>query len=272
MRTKLILAIHPDFADRYIHRLRAGAIDAASPQSVPAGERQGSVTVIKVRDEISQHFSPFGTSLNSLSRQFDSAIADPNVSDIVFDIDSPGGSVFGLQEFTDKVFEHRGMKPIYAVANSMAASAAFWILSAASKRYVTPGGMVGSVGTLAAHVDASKAWEDLGVKVTLIYAGKYKVEGNSFEPLGEEAKGEIQREVDHYYDQFVTGLARNFGVTKSKVRSDFGEGRMFEGHRAKDAGLVDGVASLEMVVNRIAERRARMHSRQRALKLLELGG
>ena len=65
---------------------------------------------------------------------------------IIFDLDSPGGVVYGVPELAAKIRAFRNTKPIYAVANSEAGSAAYWIGSAASKFYVTPSGQVGSIG------------------------------------------------------------------------------------------------------------------------------
>ena len=81
---------------------------------------------------------------------FDRAAADSSIGAIVLNIDSPGGSVYGVEELADKIYKARGTKPVYAVANSLAASAAYWIGSAASQLYVTPSGEVGSIGVLAA--------------------------------------------------------------------------------------------------------------------------
>ena len=142
------------------------------------------------------------------------------------DVDSPGGSVFGLKELSQKIFDARGTKPIYAVANSMAGSAAYYIASAADQMIVTPSGEVGSIGTIAIHEDMSVALENEGVKITVIKAGRFKGEGNNFEPLSEEAISNAKREVDAYYGQFVDAVARNRGVSPKAVRNGFGEGRM----------------------------------------------
>jgi len=97
---------------------------------------------------------------------------------VVLDVDSPGGYVGGIRELTDKIYNARGAKPIIAVANHMLASAALWIASAADEVVASPSSEIGSVGVFAGHADYSKAYEEEGIKITLIHAGKYKVEGN----------------------------------------------------------------------------------------------
>lgn len=186
-----------------------------------------------------------GTSTEILGQWFDTAVADKSVGTIVLDIDSPGGSVHGLQELSDKIYKARGKKTIIAIANDLAASAAYWIATAADRVVVTPGGLVGSVGTVAVHTETSKMDEEAGVKHTLIHAGKNKVEGNPYEPLTESARDDVQRLVDQYYDQFISDVARNRGVDESKVFGSFGQGRVYGGRDAVKRGMADKVATLD---------------------------
>lgn len=186
-----------------------------------------------------------GTSTEILGQWFDSAVSDKSVGTIVLDIDSPGGSVHGLQELSDKIYKARGEKKIVAVANDLAASAAYYIATAADHVVVTPGGLVGSVGTVAVHTETSKMDEEAGVRHTLIHAGKNKVDGNPFEPLTDSARDDVQRIVDEYYGQFVSDVARNRGVKKSEVLRDFGQGRVYGGRDAIERGMADKVGTLD---------------------------
>lgn len=124
-------------------------------------------------------------SLGRFTQAFRTALADHAVGAILIDIDSPGGSAYGVAELADEIYRGRARKPIAAIANSLAASGAYWVASAADEFYVTPpGGEVGSIGVVTAHQDVSKALRTAGVETTLISAGKHKTEGNPFEPLG----------------------------------------------------------------------------------------
>lgn len=198
-----------------------------------------------------------GTSTELLGHAIDAAIQNPDVGAIVLDIDSPGGAVAGTQELADKLYEARQSKPIVAVANAMSASAAYWIGSAATEFVVTPSGMVGSVGVLAVHEDRSAGLAAEGRKFTFIAAGKYKVEGNSAEPLTDEARGTIQAMVDQAYGVFVRAVARNRGVSADTVRSDYGEGRMLSAQDALARGMVDRIATLDETIARLNNPRRR---------------
>lgn len=210
-----------------------------------------------------------------LAQNFRKALQDPAIGAIVFDIDSPGGSFFGLQEFADEVHGARGQKKIVAVVNTLAASAAFWIGSAAEELVITPSGEVGSVGVWGAHEDHSKALDQAGVKVTLISAGKFKVEGNPFGPLSEETLAHLQQEVEAAHDVFVKALARNRATSAENVRKNFGEGRVVGAKDALERGMADRVATLDETIARLLKSNAAQRPKTRdaslAIRLAELG-
>lgn len=233
---------------------RASTVIEIEPHAGPAQQRvTGSVAVMPVlgiltqRGGITETSEPL-TSTARLGAQFRQLVADETVGAIVLDVDSPGGSVFGVQELADEIFKARGSKPIVAVANSLAASAAYWIGSSADELVVTPSGMVGSIGVIAAHDDLSAMMERIGVKTTLITAGKFKGEGHPTQPLTEEARAALQDLIDGYYDSFVGAVARNRGVKVAEVRGGFAEGRVVGAKDAVSLGMADRVATLDQVV------------------------
>jgi signal peptide peptidase SppA len=191
-----------------------------------------------------------GTSLELLSRDFRAAMADPAAHSVVLLIDSPGGATMGLQELAEEVYRARsGVKPVIALSDGMMASAAYWLGSAAREAYISSDmTMVGSIGVLYRHIDVSKANEKDGIKVTEIYAGKYKTMVSSDSPLSDDARADIQAKVDKLYGLFVDTVARNRGVDAATVLERMAEARVFLGKEAIDAGLVDGAATLDEVI------------------------
>ena len=194
------------------------------------------------------------TSAERFGAQFTELINDPNIDAIVLDVDSPGGQVNGIEEVSRKIFEARGTKPIVAVANHTMASAAYWVATAADEVVVTPSGEVGSIGVFAVHKDFSGALEQQGVKISLISEGKYKTEGNPYEPLAEEARAAIHTRVGESYDAFVTAVARNRNVEPVTVRNGFGEGRVVGARQAVELGMADRVGTLEETVQLLFKR------------------
>jgi len=216
---------------------------------------------------------PGGTSTEIFGRNLRAALADDQVGAILLDVDSPGGAVAGTPELVDLIYQSRGQgKPIVASANSLAASAAYWIGSAADEFVVTPSGTVGSIGVLAAHEDRSEAAAKEGRRITYVTAGKYKAEGNPHEPLTDEARAEVQRMVDHAYGVLVESIARNRGVSAQTVRESYGEGRVMEARRALAAGMVDRIESFDETLARLASprRRSRIASARNAVRLAQV--
>lgn len=242
--------------DEEIEARTGGKARTGRPKAV-----RGSIAVLPVHGTISQRIGMMeeasgGVGADELGAEFDSLINDPNVGAVVFDISSPGGSVYGVGELAAKVHAARGTKPIIAVANSLAASAAYWLASAADEIVVTPGGQVGSIGVFMEHLDVSGYEDNIGMKTTLISAGKYKVEGHPYGPLDDEARAALQKSVDEYYDMFVSAVAKNRGASKSDVRNGYGEGRVVGAKEAVDVGLADRVATFEQVLNDLAARQS----------------
>lgn len=223
---------------------------------------QGAIAVLPIygaifpRANLMSEFSG-GTSLDSFGRALDAAVADPEVSTILLDVNSPGGSVDLMPETVAKLREARKRKPIVAVANTMAASAAYWLASQADEIVVSPSARVGSVGVIAAHDDESAMWESEGIKTTLIHAGKYKTEANPFEPLTDEARATIQTLVDEVYGWFVSDVAKGRGVGRKAVEAGFGQGRLVGAQAAVDAGMADRVGTLEGTIARLGAGRGR---------------
>lgn len=222
---------------------------------VQGGGEIAVIPIVGVMVPRADLFSEMSGAVNTqrIGNEIRQAVADPGVAAVVLDIDSPGGMAAGTPELADLIYQSRGRKPLVAVANTLAVSAAYWVATAADELVVSPSGEVGSVGVLAAHVDWSGYMEMNGQRVTYISAGKYKTEGNPYEPLGDEARAHFQAQIDDIYNQFVRSLARNRNTSVETVRSSFGEGRTLLARQAVAAGMADRVATLDQVIADLAK-------------------
>ena len=260
-------------SDEVMHSVAAdrNARDARRQASV--SNSGGGIAVLPLYGIVTQRGTmlddvsgPGTASTQQFSNLLRAALQDETVSQILIDIDSPGGSVYGVAELADEIVSARAQKPVVAIANSLAASAAYWIGCSASEFYVTPGGEVGSIGVWQAHQDYSKAMDEAGVKTTLISAGKFKVEGNPYAPLDEEAQGFMQSRVDDYYAAFTKAVAKGRGVPISQVRDGMGQGRVLGADAALASSMVDGIATFEDVVKKM-RRDARAQIKPNASRL-----
>lgn len=261
-------------ADRSVRDARRQAATAVSSGGIAVLPLYGVVTQRgNMVDDVS---GPGSVSTQQFASALRQALADDTVSQILIDIDSPGGSVYGVSELADEITQARSQKPVVAVANSLAASAAYWIGCSASEFYVSPGGEVGSIGVWQAHFDHSQALAAEGVKPTLISAGKFKVEGNPYAPLDDDAQAFMQSRVDDYYASFTKAVARGRGVPIAQVREGMGQGRVLGADAAMAQNMVDGVATFDDVVRKMRRdaktsakpKASRLSHAQRALEIL----
>lgn len=180
-------------------------------------------------------------SYERIGELFSEALYDDSVQRIVLNLDSPGGSVSGVYELADLIYESRGVKPIDAMVNESALSAGYLIASAADRIVLPRTGEVGSIGVLAVHVDRSAMEEGVGLKFTEIYAGDRKVDGSPHGPLTKEAFAEAQKKVNTAYDLFVKTVARNRGLTEKAVRNT--QAAIYMGAEALGIGLADEIST-----------------------------
>jgi len=251
-------AIYPPAFNELMHRAYGGAaLELGAEATAAAGGRmvtysprveRANVAVIPIHGVITKRGGFFGTGTDQLQAQLEQARLDERITAVVLDVDSPGGTVNGVPEAAAAIRRTRNEKPVLAIADSYAASAAYWLAAQATELIASDSAEVGSIGVFSAHSDISTLLERIGEKVTLISAGKHKVEGNPFEPLAADAHAEMQRRVNEVHDRFVADVARGRGVDETIVRSMFGEGRMFSPARARARGMVDRQATLEEVI------------------------
>jgi signal peptide peptidase SppA len=183
------------------------------------------------------------TSYEWLDMALAAAMNDAGVSRIVMDIDSPGGETTGAFDLADAIYAARGKKPMTAMVNEAAFSAAYLLASAADEIIIPRTGGLGSIGVVAAHVDVTGQDEQRGHKWTHIYAGKQKVDYSPHLPLSDAARGSIQAEVDRLYGIFVDTVARNRRMAAEKVRKT--EAACFFGRDAVSVGLADRIGTFK---------------------------
>ena len=226
------------------------------------GRVSGPIAVIPIRGIITGRYDWFtwlmdGTSMDMVRAAVRQYLADPSLSAIVFDIDSPGGYLEGLQDTFDELFAARGQKTMVAIANRLSASAAYWPVTACDEFWMTQDAQVGSVGVFTEHWDASKFYEAMGVHVTVVKYGEHKAETHDVQPLSEEAEAELQASVNYFGDMFVKAVAKGRGTSVAEVKADFGQGRVL---RAKDAvrvGMVDRIGTLEQLLAKLTPKHGR---------------
>lgn len=275
-------AMSPEYVDAMLGVLSSRLEGKLSAEDVEArihpnreksiANSDGSIAVIPVRGVISNRASMIedvsvgaGTSAERITSNVREAMGDSQIKAIVLDVDSPGGAAAGTPEAADAIREMRGgRKPIVAQVQGQAASAAYWIASAADEIVATQSSQVGSIGVLSVHESVAKMLEDEGIEETIISAGRYKADGNPYEPLSDTAREHMQDMVDKYYAMFVDAVAAGRGVDKGRVESRYGQGRSMLAGDADEVGMIDRVGTMQETIERLGGRLEGGRQRQRA--------
>ena len=257
------LAIHRPKLDVILSVLgaRIGLADLAAPVGYTPAARapapvSGKVAVIPIYGTLVRRTSGLEAesglaSYTGIAAQLDAALASPEVAAILLDIDSPGGESGGVFDLADRIRAASQAKPVWAVANDMAFSAAYALASAATRVFVARTGGVGSIGVIAMHVDQSVKDAKDGVRYTAVFAGERKNDLNPHEPISDEAHAVLKAEVDRVYDLFVETVARHRGLDADAVRAT--EAGLFFGSNAVAAGLADAVGGFDDALTQLTQ-------------------
>ena len=248
------LAIHRREAGVVADLIRSGADETAFFGEVdepdrdrPPYECQGGIAIIPVRGILlpGAGFGGYWFSFVTFYGQIQSALAHAIGSDevraIALHVDSGGGTVAGCFDLVDQIHALRGEKPIWAILDESAYSAAYAIASAADRVIVPRTGGTGSIGVVGMHVDYTGMLEQAGIKVTMLHYGARKVDSYPTVPLSDEARERAQADIDEMGELFVKTVARNRGLEPDAVRNT--EAATFLGAHGVAAGLADEVLS-----------------------------
>ena len=261
------LMLHPDKAATIaeVFRTYMGRIDTDRPEvdaafgSSAANNRKpyqvsnGGIGIVPVMGTLVQRASGLDamsgmTSYTSVNNLLTQAMNDPDVKGILLEIDSPGGECSGLFDLADSIYAARDAKPVWAIANEQAFSAAYAIASSADQLYMPRTAGVGSIGVIAMHVDQSKRDASQGYTYTAIFAGDKKNDFNSHAPLTDSAQGDLQSEITRLYGMFVDTVARNRGIDVQVVKDT--QAGVLNPQQAIDAGFADGIGTMQDVVSK----------------------
>ncbi|HYX37111.1 MAG TPA: S49 family peptidase [Oligoflexus sp.] len=215
------------------------------PRNLASSSIRGSVGIIPVRGPLFKRAGLLvdhcgASSYESILRDLHEMLASPKVQSIVLDIDSPGGEASGCSELADHIHAARSEKPITAYIGGVGASAAYWIASACDKVYASDSAIIGSIGV------QSVLRSDKG-DGELKFVSSQSPKKNA-DPASEEGAAEVQRVIDGLAEVFVQKVARNRGVSRDVVMDRFGQGAVFVGTEAATRGMIDGISTLEGVI------------------------
>lgn len=209
-------------------------------------ETFGSTGVVHIIGPIFRYANLFteisgATSIGRVAKVFAEMQKDESIDQIILNIDSPGGEVTGISEFAQRV--KNSEKPVIAYVDGMAASAAYWIASAASKIVMNETASAGSIGVVITVYRSDKDEE-----YTEFVSSQSPMKRPDYD--SEEGKSEIQLRADRLADIFVTTVAKNRSTTVENVLTNFGKGGIKIGEQAVSVGMADEIGNFEDLIDK----------------------
>jgi protease-4 len=141
---------------------------------------------------------------------------------------------------------------VYAVVGDMAASAAYYIASAADEIYADKASLVGSIGVISASFGYTGAMEKIGVERRVFSSGKNKAFLDPFQPLKKEEVDYWQGSLNVVYQQFIDQVKKGRG-DRLQIDDHTFSGRVWPGEVALTMGLVDGLGSPTYVAREVVK-------------------
>ncbi|EKD9001649.1 S49 family peptidase [Salmonella enterica] len=191
------------------------------------------------------------TGYDGVTARLQQAVSDPEVKGILLDIDSPGGQAAGAFDCADMIYRMREHKPVWALANETACSAAMLLAAACSHRLVTQTSRMGSIGVVMAHTSYAEKLKQEGIDITLIYSGAHKADLTPSQKLPESVHADYQQRMDEARKMFAEKVARYTGLSVDAVMAT--EAAVYDGQAIITTGLADGMVNAADAIGVMAE-------------------
>lgn len=191
-----------------------------------------------------------------LLNRIDQMKTDPSNKGLMLSINTPGGSVYAIDELYLKILEYKKDtgRPVYTYMRDMAASGGYYIAAASDKIYANRNTWTGSIGvTVGTFMDVSGFLDKMGIRTVTITAGSNKAMGSTVTPMTEEQKAIFQSLVDDAYEQF-TGIVAEGRKMNIETVKKLADGRIYTAKQAKANGLIDEISTLDGALADMIER------------------
>jgi len=252
-------------------KLAGDTLATPPPANVDAGMTGGlqnleGIAVIPVLGTLVRRSSYIGaasglTSYHDIEAMAEAAFADPMVKAVLLEIDSSGGEAGGVFDLAQRLRQlaQTSGKPLWAIADEAALSAAYAIACAADRLWLTRTAEVGSIGVVAVHVDESVADAKAGLNYTFLHAGAHKVDGHPHAPLPAPVAADIQADIEQLHTQFIALVAGFRRLSVDAIRDT--EARVYRGEAALQAGLADQIGTRAEAITALQRQLAMSASR-----------
>ena len=179
---------------------------------------------------------------------------DSSIKAIIIHINSPGGGVAASEEIYREVKRVRQekKKPVVVSIETVGASGAYYISSAASRVYADNGSIVGSIGVIAEWVNYGDLLKWAKLKSVVLKTGEFKDTGNPARDLTPAEQAYMQSLIDNMFGQFIQAVADGRGMKFDDVKA-IANGKVWTGEQALSMKLIDNIGDFQAAVKDTAK-------------------
>lgn len=210
---------------------------------------------------LAQMFGGGGASTLQAETAFRQAQVNPNVRDIAFILETPGGDVNGSFDLANTVFDVNKTKDVYTYITDQATSGGTLVGSQGSRVFANDNGLSGSIGVYTTLVDSTEAYKQRGMQLHVVKAGKYKAIGAPGQPISEQDLAIVQDRVNDYHKLFLKAIVRQRNLTREQLNS-VSDAQVFVGSKGVDTGLVDEIASFDDAIKMARAGKGRINNKK----------
>lgn len=246
LNTNRIVGIKPELAAEYIAKAErlsgfdlkdiAALLGNGSPEPIV----EDGLGIMYYQGVVGSGLSPIevalgGADIETATAQLLALEANPEVKRIAIIVDSPGGTISGVEEATDILANVS--KPTAVATKGLLCSAAYWWASAADEVQATPSAEVVNAGVYISWWDTSAAAQAAGYKRVVVKSGEHKAAGLDGTSVTDAQLAEIQASVDEKGEVMREQIKRK----RKFANIDHLQGQSYSGRKAAELGLITGV-------------------------------
>lgn len=181
------------------------------------------------------------------------ARSEESIKAVVLRIDSGGGSAFASEQLRQELLLlQKSGKPVVVSMGALAASGAYWVAADADRIYASPFTLTGSIGIYGMFPTFENAFAKIGIASDGIGTTKIAGAGDLTQALPQELTESIQLSVEEGYRRFINIVAEGREMDSDIVNS-IAQGRVWDGAKAKEIGLVDELGGLDESIQAAAK-------------------
>ncbi len=180
------------------------------------------------------------------------AAKNKSVKAVVLRVNSPGGDAIASELITNEVIKTKKIKPVIVSMGDVAASAGYEMSSNATKIVALPLTITGSIGVFGVMPNFARSLKNnLGITFDTVKTHSNSVAMSVTTKPSPEFKMMMQRNVENFYDNFITRVSEGRNKDKAYIDS-IARGRVWAGSQAKALGLVDEHGGLKQAIETAA--------------------